>query len=165
MNTLALLTLCCLVTGSPEPASGGSSGDSATPAIATRGHEEVKIRTVKGGVALRIHSPGGMGHITIDRQGETWPQNVTLEIDIKELEGVTAKTDAVSIQSGRKHADTGEVSDLKTKKTTLSKKPADRFKIKRAMLDKKPHIVIQLPPVLLQSKARSIRVQWVDFYR
>jgi len=149
----------------PGGSSSGSSSGSTTAAVKVRGHATVKQRMAAGGVVLRIQSPGGIGHIEIDRKGEGWPANVTLEIDLKELEGVTARTAALSIQSGRKHAEIGEVFDFAAKKTTLSKKPENRFKIERVTIDNKLHIVIQLPPVLLLSSAKSIKIQGVDYYR
>jgi len=158
------LLLLALLAAPPQGSSDGSAGLSAK-AVEVRGAAKVAARIVAGGVLFSIQSPGGIGSVTLQRTGATWPAVVQMQIDIRELEGVTAKTAAFSIQSGRKHAEIGEVRNLATRKTTLSKEPVNRFKISRVSLGEKPHILIQLPPVLLQSDAKRIHVQWVDFYR
>lgn len=111
---------------------------------------------------IAIESPSGIGRAEFKPAGGKWPKTISLSIGLKDLEGFYAETDALRIQASLG----GEKPEVFVRKPNGERQavPAEerhRIPIKRVG----DRIEIELPDVLMEEEGKSIRVQWIDYYR
>jgi hypothetical protein len=146
--------------------------------ITTKGTDDaVEVRTEKDKTVFDVKSPSGISQAVIERQDETWPKAVVLQLHLKGLEsfrvsnGKVTIDAAVSLQDGmpkmRLWKD-GKENDGLDEKSPLwmdirivggDGKPAKELPLKDGYFE------MMLPKAFLEGNPQSITVKWIDFYR
>ena len=93
------------------------------------------IRHDGGATTIEITSEFGIGRAEIRRLGDRWPRRIVLRLKLKALEGFSATDGKEKFQHSVSRAPAG--------------KPID----------------VTLPESLLRSASKTLRIQWIDFYR
>lgn len=111
---------------------------------------------------ISVESPSGIGRAEIKPAGGKWPKRIALSLRLKDLEGFYAEHDGLRIQTSLKH----EKPEVSVPASGAERKaiPAEerhRIAIKRVG----DHIEVELPTVLFSEGVKSIRLQWIDYYR
>ena len=119
--------------------------------------DQVKVTATKAGCLVAITSPSGIGKTALTRTTDKWPTAVVLRLHLKGLEGFKASNSTVTVgaevpNSGGKPRTWQDV-EGKEKPIEMSVKAVDG------------HFEIRLPPAILAADAKTITVQWIDFYR
>lgn len=124
--------------------------------------DSLVIKTDKKGCRLEVDSATGIGSITIKPSTDHWPQQVTLAINLKSLEGLDITT-----QATRLHTALGSKTVEVYRKSNTGKWEADKagkpstIKITQAG----GVIEIVLPASPLADQEPFVEIQWVDAYR
>ena len=142
-----------------------------------RDNDKVEVKVERDKAKVSIHSPFGISQAEIERRGENWPDSVTLRLHLKGLEyfkvtnGETTLNAAVSSHGGKQPVrlwlDDKEDSPLNTKSPFW-------MMVRMVGEDGKPavtiplvngHFEMQLSKALFEGNPKSIRLNWIDFYR
>jgi len=138
-----------------------------------RGDDRVTVKVDDGRAVVDIRSPFGISNATIERTASEWPKAVVLRLHLKGLEHYQVTSGelviAGSAPSRPKPEPVGDEEDraadgVEKLKATIRMfhedgKPASEIPLKSGYFE------IELPGKLLEGNARSLRVEWVDFYR
>jgi hypothetical protein len=120
---------------------------------------------------LTITSPGGIGKATVERKGETWPDEVRLRLHLRGLESLVIECGAAAISAQVHARDGGFTTDLRL---TRNGKDAAAAGTEIRAFDAKGNpakglpgeggcFEIVLPKAMLEAK--TLKVEWIDFYR
>ncbi len=128
-----------------------------------------------GGTVFAIRSPSGIGSATIHR--ESWPDQVTLRLYLRGLEQLVISNEAVTLKAsvlshsgnGRllrvmdgnqeKAVDEGNAYWTEIHALDVNGKPV------KGLPDAGGYFEMLLPKTLFESKAKSLTITWIDFYR
>lgn len=172
LSLFAAFFLACSVTLADDGAA------DATFKITTKKNDDaVAVRVDDGKTVFVIKSPSGISQAVIERQGDKWPDAVTLRLQLNGLESFQASNSKVSLnaavsnQNGtltvRSWKDANEASPLDQKSpfwiaTRIvggDGKPATRLPLKGGYFE------MTLPKAFFEGQPKTITVKWVDFHR
>lgn len=124
--------------------------------------DKATVRFQDERAVIAIESPSGIGRAEIKPAGGKWPKRIALSLHLKDLEGFYAEHDGLRIQTSLKH-EKPEVSVPASgdERKAIPTEEGHRIAIKRIG----DRIEVELPTVLLGEGMKSIRVQWIDYYR
>lgn len=124
--------------------------------------DSLAIKSDKTGCRLEIDSATGIGSITIKPSAGSWPNQVTLAINLKSLEGLDITT-----QATRVHTALGGKTVEVYRKSNTGKWEADKAGKAPTIKITQAHGVIEIviPASLLTDKEPFVEIQWVDIYR
>jgi hypothetical protein len=157
------------------------AGDGAAPdkfKITTkRKDDSVEVKVEKDKAVFSVKSPFGISQASIEREGEKWPTAVVLRLHLKGLESFRASNGkvtldaAVSMQDGKPKVriwkDGKEDAPLDEKSLFWMAirmvggdgKPATEIPLKDGYFE------MALPKAFFEGNPKSIKVNWIDFYR
>jgi hypothetical protein len=142
-----------------------------------RKDDAVEVKADKDKTAFAVKSPFGIGQAIIERMDDKWPEAVVLRLHLKGLERFRASNGkvtldaAVSIQDGKPKVrlwkDGKEDAPLDEKSPYWMDiriliddgRPAKELPLKSGYFE------VTLPRAFFEDNARSIIVNWIDFYR
>jgi hypothetical protein len=142
-----------------------------------REDDSVKIRTDRDKTVFDVKSPFGISQAVIEREGETWPDAVTLRLYLKGLESFRASNGkvrvdaAVSIQDGKvklrlwKDGKEDAPLDEKSPLWLDVRIVGGDGKLARELPLKDGYFEVALPRAFFEGNPKSITVNWIDFYR
>lgn len=172
-----LHSIVCLIAASIAFGSAVTAGDDKPPFKITtkRDNDRVEVKAEENKVLFSVHSPFGISHTIIERLGERWPDVVVLRLHLKGLENFSATNDKVKLEASVSSQD-GKVRLWKDAKedSPLDSKSPYWMQIRMLGNDGKPaktiplkdgYFEIQLPRPFFESNPKSIRINWIDFYR
>lgn len=140
-----------------------------------RSDDRVEIKQVESQTIFIVHSPSGISHANITRSTDKWPTNVTLHLRLRGLESFKLQTEnktiklSVSSSSIKVRQWLNENED-----SPLDSKSPYWMEIRLLDHDGKPtksipladgYFEINLPAKTLESNPRSLKLEWIDFYR
>jgi hypothetical protein len=142
-----------------------------------RKDDTVEVQADKDKALFIIKSPFGISQVVIEREGEKWPKAVVLRLHLKGLESFRASNGkvtvdaAVSSQEGKVQVriwkDGNEKAPLDEKSpfwTVISIVGGDGNPAKELPL-KDGYFDVTLPRAFFEGNPKSIRLNWIDFYR
>jgi hypothetical protein len=142
-----------------------------------RKDDAVEVKAEKDKAVFIIKSPSGIGQAVIEREGERWPEAVVLKLHLKGLESFRAANGKVTVDAavamqegkpkvrlwkdGKEHAPLDEKSPLWADIRIVGGdgKPAKELPLKDGYFE------MTLPKALFEGNPKSIRLNWIDFYR
>jgi hypothetical protein len=141
---------------------------------AKRSDDSVEVRANKDKTLFIIKSPAGISQAVIEREGEKWPDNVALRLNLKGLESLKASTGAIKLDASvasdgkmRQWKDGKEDAPLDAKSPlwmeiqmlTNGGKPAKEIPLRDGYFE------VALPRAFFADNPKSITISWIDFYR
>jgi hypothetical protein len=139
--------------------------------------DTIEVRGEKDKALFIVKSPSGISQVVIERQSESWPKAVAVQLHLKGLErfvasnGKTTLHAAVSLQDGkpkvRQWKDGKENAGLDDKSPLWMDirilggdgKPAKALPLQNG------HFEISLPKAFFEANPQSITLSWIDFIR
>ena len=163
MNRMLLFVFAVLAPSAhaADPSPGVSAGDDA---------EGVTITATKAGCTVAITSRTGIGKTTLTRTAKEWPTAVVLRLHLKGLEGFRASNGRVTVgaevpSSGGKPR-TWQNIEGKEQPIAMSVKAVDaKGKPMAGLPPAGGYFEVVLPPAVLAADAKTITINWIDFYR
>lgn len=168
---LSLITLTYLLTKTCL-----STDDAMRCEVSTlRSDDRVETKHEASKTIFDIQSPHGISHANIQRTSDNWPEKIIVRLRLKGLESFKVKTHDLTLCTSISSSST-EIRQWFDKKedSPLDLKIPFWMKIRMFDRDGKPtktiplqdgHFEIQLPKTLFESNPRSIKLEWIDFYR
>lgn len=140
-----------------------------------RSNDRVEVKSENDKVLFDVRSPFGISNAMIERTAERWPEKVVIQLRLKGLENFKVSTDklkleaSVSSQNGdaRLWKDGKEDSPLNAKSPywmEIRIMDNDGKSIKALPL-KEGYFEMQLTKNFFEGNPRSIKLDWIDFYR
>ncbi len=105
--------------------------------------DTIRLQQQKGSLQILIDSPGGIGSGSVTRKAGRWPENITLRLHLRDLEGF------------RIHNGTDEITGF------LGNPGPDALRIEKTG----EWIEVTVPEKLLEHNPPLLSFHWVDFYR
>lgn len=162
---LTLTLFACLL------ANGATKFEVATK----RSNDRVEIKQVATQTIFIVHSPVGISHASITRSADKWPTNLTVHLRLRGLESFKLQTEDktinLSVSSSslevRQWLNENEDRPLDSKSAYwLEIRPLDHDgKPTKSIPLKERYFEIKLPAKILESNPRSLKLEWIDFYR
>lgn len=142
-----------------------------------RDDDRVTVTRKQDEAIFTVHSPRGISHAIIAGDGATWPESVVLRLHLSGLEHFKITNGAVTI-GGTATIEGGEPV-VRIAKEGDDEEPLDAespywIKVRIIGSDGKPatkipledgYFEMELPKALFEGDAKSITVEWIDFYR
>jgi hypothetical protein len=123
-------------------------------------------------VVVDVRSPSGIGTATIHRKEGQWPQMVVLRLRLKGLESLSISNGSVTLGvSVSSHGDHEGRAWLKNsgEETPINKSSPYWTAVKFVGGQKVPlgdgYFELALPKALLKDDPKTLRIDWIDFYR
>jgi len=115
------------------------------------------------GRILVVTSPTGIGRAKIERLAPAWPRTLTLRLGIKGLEGFACRNERLEIRSALGLTEV----EVRTRKSSEEKWSESKIQREPKLIARRKGeiIEVEIPAELLQPEAKSLEVEWVDFYR
>ncbi|MCH5376231.1 MAG: class I SAM-dependent methyltransferase, partial [Planctomycetes bacterium] len=165
------------ITNDPEIGQGVWIVFEKKPEVVTRKEADrvIKSREAERSV-YTVTCPSGIGAATITT-GATWPESVVVRLQLRGLESFTASTDrgtlSVSVSSHNGNRQLlqwnagGEETEVLpgTPLWTEARVLDEDGKPREGRPDEGGYFELALPPGLFQDQPRSLRLEWIDFYR
>jgi hypothetical protein len=164
-----------------QPATTQSATSQSSPPfqITCRKTEDAVTVSTDGGKAiLSITSPSGIGKATIDRTDERWPKEVVLRVRLRGLESLTISSGNVKLAASvLSHSGNTRLLHLRTDGKEGPQLTKDspywmdihvldaRGKPAAGLPEKDGCFEMTIPKALLDEKAKTVTIEWIDFYR
>jgi hypothetical protein len=174
MTRVLLLSVVCLAWGLVAGVE-AARGDDAPPFQITtrRDSDRVTVKIEEDRAIFDIRSPFGISNATIERTAAHWPQRVTLRLHLKGLEhfqitGGDLKVAGSAPRQPKPTPSDEKESDAADNKRPLeatirmfdaSGKPASKVPLESGCFE------VDLPVRLIETNPKTLRLEWVDFYR
>jgi hypothetical protein len=159
-----------------------SSGlaDDKPPFKFTTKHDKdrVEAKVEKDKATLSVHSSTGIGHVIIERTGDKWPDALVMRMHLSGLEHFQATNDKVAIDASvlsydgyrrlihlRKGDKEGPLLDARSPYWMEIRMLGVGGKPKEEIPQSDGYFEMQLPKVFFEGNPKSIKVDWIDFYR
>lgn len=151
-------------------------GDDPSFRITTkRDSDKVEVKVEKDVALISIRSPIGISQAIIERSGDNWPTTVMLRLHLKGLENLKVTNGKNTLEAAVSSQD-AKVRLWKDGKenSPLDSKHPYWMEIRMVGKDEKPvktiplkdgYFEMQLPEALFADNPKSIRLNWIDFYR
>jgi hypothetical protein len=140
-----------------------------------RSDDRVEIKQVESQTIFIVHSPFGISNASITRSADKWPTNLTVHLRLRGLESFKLQTEDqtinLSVSSSsfevRQWLNENEDRPLDSKSAYwLEIRPLDHDgKPTKSIPLKEGYFEIKLPKKILESNPRSLKLEWIDFYR
>ncbi|MDX1930096.1 MAG: hypothetical protein SFV81_26450 [Pirellulaceae bacterium] len=142
---------------------------------AKRPDDRIEVTSDGAHAIFAIRSPSGISNTTIERTTESWPQKIVLQLRLRGLESFKLSTDKQKLEASVSSQNcAARLWKVGEEATPLD--PKSPYWMDLRMLDSegKParsiplengYIEIQLPTKLFEDNPKSIKVEWIDFYR
>ncbi len=138
--------------------------------------DRVTATVEKDRTVIDITSPRGISEVTIERNGDAWPETVVLRLRLRGFEQFDAKSDKVSLKAGMlSHSGNPLSLSVNDKKESpLDPKSAYFMDFKMVGKDGKPTTTIplpdgyfemRLPKPFFEGNPKSVTLYWIDFFR
>ncbi|MFO0816461.1 MAG: hypothetical protein U1A77_00885 [Pirellulales bacterium] len=123
---------------------------------------------------IEVRSESGIGRATLELTGPAWPESLTLRLHLQGLESLSLASDSIQLEwsvpsSGEPHSRVTRRLPSGAEQTIDSTDPyfaAVRLVGEERQIPlKQGYFELRIPRKLLEGSARSLRIQWIDFYR
>ena len=159
-GAVALLIAHC---GASSIADDTAADEPTINVIAPRKGDTCTVTQTMGEAVIAIRSDFGIGTARITRAGDAlWPEKIVLQLHLKGLEGFHAENDRLRLHGalGLDGIESYERDDAGAWRE-VEVKPEHGMPIRRS----DERIEVELPKVLLHPDAKTVSIQWIDFYR
>jgi hypothetical protein len=121
-----------------------------------------------------VRSESGIGRATLERTGPAWPESLILRLHLQGLESLSLASDSIQLEWSVPSS--GEPKSRATRRLLSgAEQPLDStdpyFAAVRLVGEarqiplKRGYFELRIPRKLLEGSVRSLRIQWIDFYR
>jgi hypothetical protein len=109
-----------------------------------------------------VDSPTGIGRLELVRKSGAWPKKIVLRLGLKDLEGFSAGNGDLEFRGnlGQKLPEVSRI-DKDEKRTAVDNDGRYTMPIRRVG----DRIEVVLPSALFPPEVKSLKVQWIDYYR
>lgn len=140
-----------------------------------RDNDKIEVKAESDKAIISIHSPFGISQAVIERTDKKWPETVMLRLHLKGLENFKVTNGKVTLEAAvsSKNGNVREWKDGKEDSPMVAKSP-NWMEIRIVGSDGKStttiplkdgYFELQLPKTLFEGNPKSIKVNWIDFYR
>jgi hypothetical protein len=140
-----------------------------------RDNDQVVVKVEKEKAVFSVRSPFGISQAVIKRTDDQWPDAVVLRLYLKGLEYFRVTNDTVKIEASVSSQD-GKVRFWKDGNEDSPLDDTSPFWIQlrmvggsgepvKAVKRKDAYFEMQLPKALFEGNAKSMTIDWIDFYR
>ncbi|MFN7876457.1 MAG: hypothetical protein ACK5PB_14160 [Pirellula sp.] len=137
--------------------------------------DQVEIKQLESQTIFIVQSPSGISHANITRITDKWPANISLHLRLHGLESFKLQTEGKTVNLSVSSSST-EVRQWLNEKEDRPLDSKSPFWMEIRLLDRdgKPtksipladgYFEIKLPAKTLESNPRSLKLEWIDFYR
>jgi len=142
-----------------KPAAASQPADDAFQIRCKKPEDRVAVTVEGDSTVLTVTCPSGIGEATIERNGDAWPKAVIVRLNLKGLESLVISNGKTEL-SAAVGSGTGDVT-LRAGGQDVAKGSPNWMEIRRG----EGFFRMTLPKALLDDKAKTITVKWIDFYR
>ncbi len=143
--------------------------------VTKRDNDKVEVNVENENLVISVRSPFGISQAVIERADENWPATVILRLHLKGLENFKVTNGKVTLEATVSRQD-GKVRQWKdgNEDSPLDAESPYWMKIRMVGSEGKPvkaiplddgYFGMQLPKALFEDNPKSIKVNWIDFYR
>lgn len=157
---------------------GSTFADDDTPLFKItmkRSDDRVEVKSENDKVVFIVRSLFGISSVNIERTTELWPDKVLIQLRLKGLENFKVSTEKLKLEMSVS-SQTGDVRLWKDGKEDAPLKSKSLYWMELRIVDgdgqptkviplKTGYIEMQLPKILNEGNPKSIKLDWIDFYR
>ncbi len=140
-----------------------------------RSDDRVEVKSENDKVVFNVRSPMGISSVNIERTTEQWPEKVLIQLRLKGLENFKVSTEKLKLEASVS-SQTGDVRLWKDGKEDVPLNSKSLYWMELRIVDgdgqptkviplKDGYIEMQLPKMLIEGNPKSIKLDWIDFYR
>ena len=162
---------CC----EPAPAAAPPEFD----IVCRKKDDAVKVALHDGRTVLTVVSPSGIGSATVTRKDERWPQPLVLRLRLRGLESFAVAAGRTALGGAfSSHREGGSRLHLRQEGkegppltndspywTDIRAFDAQGNPLPKGLPGEGGYFEIALPKALLEEPAKSLNIEWIDFYR
>lgn len=152
-----------------------ANGTTKFEVVTKRSNDRVEIKQVAAETIFIVQSPAGISNANITRLSDKWPTNLTVHLRLQGLESFKLQTEDkiinLTVSSSslevRQWLNENEDPPLDSKSPYwIEFRPLDHDgKPTKSIPLKEGYFEIKLPAKILESNPRSLKLEWIDFYR
>jgi hypothetical protein len=138
----------------------------------TKPNDQIKVTVEKDVAVFDVSCPSGIGQATIALKQGNWPASVVVRLRLRGLEGFSVSAEKVRLSANVGSSDGNPRHmhlNINGKEQKLS---GDEIKVLDAagkpikgLPGKDGYFEISLPRAVLEGQPKSLKIEWVDFYR
>jgi len=124
--------------------------------------DRAEVGKLKQGALVAVHSASGIGGATLIRPEGGWPQRVIVRLDLKGMESLRVESGGLWSEASlggarrRPYWKTGQARNTEAAAAGHLEFPVTRSK---------GGVEIEIPREFLDTRAATIKLEWVDFFR
>ncbi|TWT84913.1 hypothetical protein CA13_63940 [Planctomycetes bacterium CA13] len=140
-----------------------------------RDDDKAEVTVEQNKAVISVRSPFGISQAVIERRSNKWPTTMMLRLHLKGLENLKVTSGKVTLEASVLSQD-GKVRLWRDGKENLPLDVKQPLWMEIRMVDKdgeptktiplkEGYFEMKLPKALLEDNPKSIRLNWIDFYR
>ena len=142
-----------------------------------RDEDKVNVKVEKGITVFSIRSPFGIGQAAIERKLDKWPQDVIVRLHLQGLERLRISSDKLTIEASAAIRD--EKPEVRVWVKDNEETPLDDssrlwLEIRIHGKDNNPaknaplqdgYFEVSVPRAILENNTKTLKIEWIDFFR